>query len=198
MILYTPTYNFPYPDNNATFDVPSDLKNLAIAIDSALKTRIETQFIQTTSASFTSGTLAATISGSNLHFDIPDYKGSAGDKGPKGDTGLKGLTGDKGPTGDTGATGAKGPKGDTGNTGAQGPQGASGTSPFVAGSTVLTTNSSGEGTVSCGKTITAAVITNGDFDAHDRAPHIKQINTTSFTFTNCDPNKSIRINWVAW
>jgi hypothetical protein len=49
-----------------------------------------------------------------------DFRGPAGEPGPKGDTGLQGI---QGPTGDAGQQGIQGPKGDPGQQGIQGPKG---------------------------------------------------------------------------
>ena len=58
--------------------------------------------------------------------DMKDILDVAGEKGPKGDTGVAGPKGDTGVAGPKGDTGAAGPKGDPGVAGPKGDPGAKG------------------------------------------------------------------------
>ena len=58
--------------------------------------------------------------------DMKDILDVAGEKGPKGDTGVAGPKGDPGVAGPKGDPGAKGAKGDTGAAGPKGDPGADG------------------------------------------------------------------------
>jgi Collagen triple helix repeat (20 copies) len=206
MIILTPTLSLPYPNQDEPFDVPKHLKDLAEAADNAIQTVIRSNYITSATATTTTGPISASITGSVLTLQVPSYKGPTGDKGPTGYTGSKGPTGDQGLTGAKGLTGDKGPTGDkgaTGDTGALGPQGlpgANGSTPFKAGTSVLTTNSSGRGSINTTIPINGVVICNGDWSAHMRHPQVETFGggSTVFEFSNCNPNQIIRINWVAW
>jgi len=70
------------------------------------------------------------------------------------------------------------------------------TRPLV-GSSSLTTDGSGEGTIDTGIDINiGVVISNGDYGNHAANPEVKSWSGTSFTFTNCLATTAIVINWV--
>ena len=61
---------------------------------------------------------------------------------------------------------------------------------------IAQTDANGQGSVDTGRAIGTVVLCNGDFPAHNRAVSVNTFGGNVFTFTNTDPNKALRINWM--